>query len=335
MPFEKIGDPAKTVLQDMEAYHYSALLSDRFWIFSRKYKEQPHHNWGHRICFSGGYSAYFDIASKQWSSKEDFAAISNEENLEEALFVFNSHIFLLLYTGFGGIKFQNLFRWDFGERNWSKISDFQVEPSNNLVVQEANTHSALIVVRQEQGVKDSIHLVSVVGDVIRVHKLSVDDRHASLSLVHGVSLSNKLGLYTPIMAARWGDDIYMIGGVHGCGFHFEPKKWIWFDLKTKTSEVIEITDDAPPFRFSGSSYVKVLPNGLWVHATGSVQRGMTNSVFNGEIWTVNLKSKPLKWKKCGIVVPETDREELVIAISDAGMVYVADNHRGIFAANLE
>uniref|UniRef100_A0A0M3JHF9 TLDc domain-containing protein n=1 Tax=Anisakis simplex TaxID=6269 RepID=A0A0M3JHF9_ANISI len=36
------------------------------------------------------------------------------------------------------------------------------------------------------------------------------------------------------------DEIYMINGVHGCGFHIEPKKWIGFNLKSKASETIEV-----------------------------------------------------------------------------------------------
>uniref|UniRef100_A0A915ABL6 Uncharacterized protein n=2 Tax=Parascaris univalens TaxID=6257 RepID=A0A915ABL6_PARUN len=126
MSFEKIGEPAKAIFDNMETYHHSALLNDHLWIFSRKYKEQPLHNWGHRVSFCGGYSAYFDIGSKSWSSKVEYPSLSVEENLEEVLFMLNSNIFLLLYTQFGGINFERLLRWDIDERNWTTVGDFKV-----------------------------------------------------------------------------------------------------------------------------------------------------------------------------------------------------------------
>ncbi|VDK30171.1 unnamed protein product [Anisakis simplex] len=78
-----------------------------------------------------------------------------------------------------------------------------------------------------------------------------------------------------------------------------------------------------------------MPNGLWVHPSGSVQEGMTNSAFNGEVWSVVLSQKPLKWHKNSVVIPKLDEQELVIEIADDGMIYVADNHQGVFATKIE
>lgn len=108
-----------------------------------------------------------------------------------------------------------------------------------------------------------------------------------------------------------------------------------FPLSYETRPRLQVMDDAPPFSFSGSRYTKVLTNGLWVHATGSVARGMTGSAFSGEIWTVDLKSKPLKWKKCDVRVPEMDAEQLIIELSDSGHIYVADNNKGVLSAKIQ
>uniref|UniRef100_A0A915A7K0 Uncharacterized protein n=1 Tax=Parascaris univalens TaxID=6257 RepID=A0A915A7K0_PARUN len=183
---------------------------------------------------------------------------------------------------------------------------FYVDESNNLLANDATTRSQLIVVKQHSYINNSIFFISVVDEIIRIHKLSMDHHHASLTLLHDVSVGDRFRMRTPIMAARCCDEVYVIGGIHGCGFRFDPKTWISFNLVTKSTDVIEVMDDAPPFSFSGSRYTKVLTNDLWVHATGSIARGMTGSAFSGEIWIVDLKSKPLKWKKSDFRVPEMD-----------------------------
>lgn len=35
--------------------------------------------------------------------------------------------------------------------------------------------------------------------------------------------------------------MYIIGGIHGCGFRFDPKTWISFNLETKSADVIEVS----------------------------------------------------------------------------------------------
>lgn len=331
MSFEKIGECANAAVVDADAYHHSAFVRDRIYLFSKKYVKQPSYNWGHRVSFAGGYSIFFNITDKKWSAKIDFPAISEEENMAESFFALNSKIFILLYRQFGGIEFHKLLFWN--ETRWQPVDSFQVASECNVKASK-DTRSTLIDVRQESGISDSKLFLSVVDQTITILQLSFDDHSGSLSVLHTVPDAANPRQVIPIMAARWKENVFIIGGIHGCGFRIEPNSWIVSNENTKESKALQINGDKPPFSYSGSRHTDVLPSGLWVHSTGFTAHGMTGAVFSGEIWFLDLKQGNPSWTKSATVVPSVNRDETVIVLSDEGVIYVVNSEEGLLAGKI-
>jgi hypothetical protein len=83
------------------------------------------------VVFGGVSSDWFDTLTGEWSREGpiQFPQIAAQEHLDELLFVYNSHIFLLLYSHFGQFYPHSLHQFDTeGQSQWHKLVDF---PSAN------------------------------------------------------------------------------------------------------------------------------------------------------------------------------------------------------------
>jgi len=88
--------------------------------------DQPTFSYYHRIAFAGGYVINFDVNTNKWSSPITFDRIDEGENLDELLFVVQSHILMLIYARFNGVHFKSLHQWNFESNRWNKIATFEV-----------------------------------------------------------------------------------------------------------------------------------------------------------------------------------------------------------------
>ncbi|MFH4978082.1 hypothetical protein AB6A40_004791 [Gnathostoma spinigerum] len=320
--------------QAVEEYHYCHLAGGKLWLFSRKFVDQPKFSYGHRVAFTGGYVMYLDLSSKKWSGKMEFPAISTEENMEESIFVLGSDIYILLHTGFGGVTFKQLLRWNEEKSAWTPVAHFTVDPGCNTSSSSAETRCDCFVAVQSDSVKDSICIVTSVDGKLALHNLSISGTTARLSPIRPPDAVAESHMKSPVKAARWDDKVYVIYGEHGCGFHIEPMKWTCIKEDTKETFVCDLQGEKPPFSFQGARGTGVLASGLWVHIIGSTSKGMGESTYNGEIWTADLKQCPLTWKKCSLVAPKLNSEENIVAVSGAGEIYVGDKANGILHAKI-
>lgn len=81
----------------------------------------------------------------------------------------------------------------------------------------------------------------------------------------------------------------------------------------------------PPFSYSGSRHTAVLPDGRWVHISGASAHGMTGTLYNGQVWQIDLSKNDLRWEKLALEVPEDASEVIAVDLV----------HKKIFAANLK
>lgn len=95
-------------------------------------QEQKSHSYYHRIAYTGGYVVNFDTKTKKWGEKTTYDAISHEENMEDVLFAVGSHLLLLLYSRFDGLKYHGLYEWAAASHNWQKIPGFEVRPPSQI-----------------------------------------------------------------------------------------------------------------------------------------------------------------------------------------------------------
>jgi hypothetical protein len=94
------------------------------WTFSGQ--EQKSVSYYHRIAYTGGYVIDFDTKAKKWGKKATFDGLSEEENMEDVLFAIGSHLLLLLYSRFDGLKYHGLYEWSSSSSSWHKITKFEV-----------------------------------------------------------------------------------------------------------------------------------------------------------------------------------------------------------------
>ncbi|KHJ77290.1 hypothetical protein OESDEN_23090, partial [Oesophagostomum dentatum] len=111
MVFEKVGDSYKNAVSEPCDYNHALIVGDKIWLFGKKFVSQPTFNWGHHVAFPGTYAVAFDTASNKWEDPHTFHALTNEENVDEVMFVFDGAIHALLYTSFGEVSLKSLHKW--------------------------------------------------------------------------------------------------------------------------------------------------------------------------------------------------------------------------------
>lgn len=99
-----------------------------------------------------------------------------------------------------------------------------------------------------------------------------------------------------------------------------------------THKSFKMENDHPAFSFNGPRYNYVTKNGRWYHATGMTQVGMTGSIFNGEIWYIDLNETIIKWFKAPLVIPKMDVDFMRIDEND--FIFIADKNEGVFKGEI-
>ncbi|VDN24940.1 unnamed protein product [Gongylonema pulchrum] len=327
--FQKVGESVNSALgNETTEYHYTLVLDNKLWIFSRKYQGQPMHNWGHRVAYIGGYAAYFDLTSRNWSRKMEFSALAEDENMDELLFIVDGHIHLLLYNGFGGMKFISCFQWDSENGKWHAIH-FEVEEGINFECEHPDEVCSLFVVDQENSRQRSVILASHFQNSVILHELHVGGEDAKLKKLSNLNIEQ---MWKPVMGASWENNVFLLFCALGCGYRFQPDVALQYNRNTGQTQLIEIKGEKPPFCFSGSRHTALLASGKWIHAAGSVAFRQ-NSRFTGEIWELDLNNLQT-WKKLPVEIQGMDSEELCIAINEDRKLYVFDRSSDVMAAAL-
>ena len=102
--------------------------------------------------------------------------------------------------------------------------------------------------------------------------------------------------------------------------------------KTKN---LQIEGGYPPFSYAGSRCTRLLPSGIWIHATGNTAVGMTGTEYCGEIWSLDLKAAGFAWKKLDTEASDCDHIKMLVVVSDDGLLYIIDPKRGVLVGKLK
>ncbi|VDL69219.1 unnamed protein product [Nippostrongylus brasiliensis] len=297
MACEKIGEPVKSVVAEPCEYHHALLVNDHIWLFGRTFVNQPSHNWGHRVALAGTYAVAFDTVNKKWGEPLKFGALSEEENVSEALFVLNNTIFMLLFSAFGELSMKSVHKWNGSAWESSHLESFATIPGGDPSVR-------VTVVVADGPHNDSKYLISTVGHQIRVAHLKLTANGISITHVLDVPDSAATTLAQAVCGVESGDRLLIGYGVHGCGFRWEKSHVIACDPVKKTCENCEVTsENAPKWGFNGAFGRYLTTSGAWIHAAGSVPHGMTGSVFDGSIWAMKDLTSTPKWHQLQGTVP--------------------------------
>uniref|UniRef100_A0A914W2Q7 Uncharacterized protein n=1 Tax=Plectus sambesii TaxID=2011161 RepID=A0A914W2Q7_9BILA len=335
MACTKICDSISPAVADPTDYHYGAYTDDgKVWLVSRTGHEQKTCSYFHRVAYNGGYLISFDTKTKKWGEKTTFDAVSNEENMEDVLFAVGSHLLMLLYSRFDGLKYHGLYEWVAESSAWRKIKAFEVEPAAETADEGRNELASVAVA-------DGLYLVVTNGSGnVTISKLFVKTHgdHIDKAEVSSVgSLSEDVRPFHHhghvVMGGVYKDKLALIGGTHGCGFRWEPNQPTVFRLNDKTAAKLEITGETPPFSYSGSRETVVLPDGRWLHITGSTAHGMTGSTYNGQVWYIDLSKDTLQWEKTPLEVPE-DMSAVVVVDMQNKKLFAAGLKMGVFEGQL-
>uniref|UniRef100_A0A915DT86 Uncharacterized protein n=1 Tax=Ditylenchus dipsaci TaxID=166011 RepID=A0A915DT86_9BILA len=272
--------------------HQVVYSGNRIWFFGQKFLDQPTFHFGHFVTFAGAHSTSFNTDTNEFDqAPKAFAPISTEENLAELIFVFQSRIYLLLYIHFGGFRVTQLYTFNDINRTWEKFADVE----QTLILVDGET-------------KEGKYFVSFVDHQIRVHVLKISATYASWEVVGSIPDKINIQRIQPTAAVLIQNKVYIQGGVHGCGFRYQPLSMLQFDLSDKSALFKEIAseDNKPSFAFSGATYHLALPeSNSWAHLTGKNTAGMTGSAFNGQIWLIkNVDSEQPKWQKQSLEIPD-------------------------------
>jgi len=333
--FTKIGDGFSSTAA--EIYPHAAYANDKIWLFPTKYVAQPNYNWGHRVHFTGAPEVDFDLTTFKWSTPKDVPEISTLENLEEAIFVIGTRIFMLLFSAQHGLKFDQLWEWDQDVKQWTQTY-FAVFDEANIPGNADSPRASVHVVPTS----DCAFIVTSSGGNMSVnHFTFTPDNKFRLAPFLTIPDNLRQGLSQPVNAAFCDNRLVIVSGQQGCGFRWDPMRFLVVDTENKTVDAVTLDDDtSPTFSFAGARLAVMLDDGRWAHITGSTQKGMTGSEFNPEIWTIDLKEKNLmtngKWIKSNIAAPTFFRDDSsFVAVNPAdATVYMGDPHQGLYKAQI-
>uniref|UniRef100_A0AC34FM94 Uncharacterized protein n=1 Tax=Panagrolaimus sp. ES5 TaxID=591445 RepID=A0AC34FM94_9BILA len=334
MSFDRISDIPKLEAEE----HYTLLTSDKLWLFSMKFHDQPNYNGGQRVTHKGGYSVYFDLKTQKWSKVEEFNALTMEEHVDELIFVHQDKICCLLYSNLGKIEFLQLAVFDINERQftmWNEFSNILVKAEN----EDESFKQKLILADGNLPDQSRLLVASIEGN-LHLFKLSIDfsEKHASISPAAKYSEDERQSaMLIPTNAAVKDDDVILeFASRAGCIVRWEPAKFDRLNVNEKHFERIEIREGPSNFSFMGAKLTTLVEGDQWMHFCGNAQHGMTGRKFIGEVWTLEKAfTKMPEWKKVeGIEVPKEAEESEFAFDSNKKVLYIIDHKNGLFSAQL-
>ncbi|KAK6759388.1 hypothetical protein RB195_021150 [Necator americanus] len=314
MSCEKIGDSFKSTVSEPCDYNHALLVGEKIWVFGKKFVSQPTFNWGHNVAFAGTYGVAFNTTTNKWEEPHTFSPLSNEENLSEAMFVFNGAVHMLLFTAFGKLSMVSLHEWTGSSFKPVELQSFAAIPTS-----DSSSRVTLVVA---DGADDKTkYLISTVDHQMRVARLTSSGSGATVEHLFDIPPEQGIGLSQATSGVVAGKRLLVCFGTHGCGFRWENGRIIACDLENKTCETLDInTDSAPHWGFNGAIGYGFMPSGSWVHACGSVPQGMTGSRYDGSIWELNNLDSTPSWKQLSSGF-SSDMEGEVVVDTKHGVVY--------------
>jgi len=217
--------------------------------------DQPTYHFGHYVLFGGGHSIAFNTATNDWDAKGsvEFPPVAEQENLSEVLFAFQDRLYLLLFVPFGEFKVTEIYRFSSVSRQWELHSAIQTEAKDELAADpEKNFKQELVLVKGDS--HEGVYFVSFVDHKIRLHLLRIPS--ARWEVVAEVASANDPNPIQPTMAALLDSHVYVQGGVHGCGFRWQPQRMLKINVEDHASDWLEVAanDDGhrPAWGFTGS-----------------------------------------------------------------------------------
>uniref|UniRef100_A0A7E4ZX45 DPPIV_N domain-containing protein n=1 Tax=Panagrellus redivivus TaxID=6233 RepID=A0A7E4ZX45_PANRE len=347
-PYDGSSFSSLSLVPVLEAEHHRVFYThDKVWLFAKKFHAQPKHHYGHHVSHKGGYSVYFDTKEKKWSEVVVYNSLLdiNEEDVEEAFFLHDGHIVVLLYSHFDGITLKQLAVFDENERQFTLWEPFdenkfglKAETTENI-----KQHLALADGLTKDGSKI---IVANVDDTINLFKLSIDFSSKQAQLTPAGTFAPETRPWAnhlfPIRAAVSNDDHVIVEVMNPlmCSPTWVPEYVERYPIastdETPTPEKIEIEGERPPWRFIGARTTAVEKPGVWLHATGNTQKGMTGTVFNGQIWRlVDADTPKPKWEKVIFLeVPPVDQYPEVAIDATSRSLFVVDRQHGLFRTTL-
>ncbi|CAJ0597193.1 unnamed protein product [Cylicocyclus nassatus] len=303
--FEKIGGSHKGLVPENCKYEHALVAGDKIWVFGRRHEDQKTFNWGHYVAYVGTYAIAFNTAENKWEDAKPFPAISNEENLDEKLFVHNGTPHMLLYAAFGSISLKSLYKWNV--QSFDPISGWK----------KANVHLE-IADSQDDNTK---YIVTKMGRM-RVARLTFAGDGAKAEHLFDIPIDDRerrfLGRATSAVVT--GSRLLVFYSVRACGFRWTAERIIACDLNSKNCEKLNINSDPRPPWVSGARSHALLPSGSWIHAAGGIRKGLTRSEYDGSVWELNNLSSSPTWKKLGVEIP-SNAEQIVIDPAH-GTIYI-------------
>ncbi|KAK0406032.1 hypothetical protein QR680_018328 [Steinernema hermaphroditum] len=344
MSFEKIADFFSDQASDHWDANHVLFNNGKIWMWNRKYVNQHCYNWGHHVSFDGGLFTVFDTATNKWESPAPFPSICRAQNMEEALFTLKGRIYLLLYTHFGGVHFGKVFEWDEDERHFKEHSIVEADEGSSIYSADGDSSKHHVILADSDD-GHSKYIVTFVDRTIRVHALTIDqdEKRCTVKKVAEVPDNLNFRRVQPCQAAFHNGKVFIMGGVHGCGFMFESGFVIRVDVNDGTSESIEVIDPndsinpntpKPPFSFTGARCTTVI-GGAWMHISGACLQGMCNSTFNGEVWAlVGLDSPKPQWQRLDFDIPDNGANSILVTDPAVPTIYGGSPSAGLLRATL-
>ncbi|PAV80754.1 hypothetical protein WR25_03339 isoform C [Diploscapter pachys] len=266
-------------------------------MFTRKFVNQPSFNWGHRPTFAGGYAVCYDTNTNQWGEKKEYPPVSQDENVEEVLFVLNGSIYMLLHPNFGSFSVLLMFKWN-GHR-FEHTQIFQ----NFETIRLSDSKTRVEAIACDGEMADVTFIVANINGDMHVFKLTSAGAMELLLKVPD-DVNNMRG--QAVSAALFGGKLFIFFGVHGCGFRWEKNRLIVVDVQNKTAQAVQIPgdfSDGPRCGFTGAHARGVHAN-EWIHVGGSEQVGMTGSKFCAFAWKLGELPENPEWKLVAENLPE-------------------------------
>ncbi|CAJ0597192.1 unnamed protein product [Cylicocyclus nassatus] len=304
--FEKIADSYKGLVPENCQFEYALVASDKIWVFGRRYEDQKTFDRGHIVAYVGTYAIAFNTAENKWEEAKPFPAISNEENLDEKLFVHNETPYMLLYAAFGSISLKSLHKWNGTSFEPVNLQSFDPisgsENSVNINLQIADS--------QDDNTK---YIITTMEHRMRVARLTFTGNGAKAEHLFDISIDDgELASAEATSAVVTSSRLLVFYGVTDCGFRWTAERIIACNLSSKNCEKLNINSDPrPPWEVGARSHA-LLPSGSWIHAAGGIRKGLTGSEYDGSVWELNNLSSSPTWKKLEVEIPSKDGGEIVV-----------------------
>uniref|UniRef100_A0A0N5C0Y0 DUF5050 domain-containing protein n=1 Tax=Strongyloides papillosus TaxID=174720 RepID=A0A0N5C0Y0_STREA len=280
---------------------FALQMNGKLYIFEKECVYNSNMTMPHRVLRKNNKLYVYDLIKNKLESPNghEIKGIDCDDELFESVFVSQNELYIALFNPYEQVSYEELYIFNANDNKWESI--FR-KNHNEKREYDVNKFSTMIEI-------DSVSYGNKYYVVYNNDTYSLYELDISKNEFNQICSSNFEDFHygKPVSGVTFGDYVYVLYGHHGCGFRWHKENLICFDLVNRNAKIVDVkcTEDQPPFCFAGASGHQLIAyKGYWLQMTGHIQQGMTDSIYTGDVYAVDLinKDEPC-WKKIDIQIP--------------------------------